>query len=286
MITKKKIVIVSLSKDEAITKIMIQNKKSLKRNISVVLLSDLLSELEILDEISDTQKSINWYKNGVKIVSNSSHSILNRVNYIPKELFSNFKEEDQEYAQREFEAYLGFSFNSFRGVANNSTNGLCEKTMSLPFQWKLISNSCHIAVPSFYWGPISLSTLNTNSSTVYSSIYNLTNWSTSSQPLSQEHVFCFNRPKGDPIFIFTIGKKTLITSEVTISEKNKLELRNLVQITNEITKYFISETLFFFDGKKFTFGCVNPVIIRSYKNKLIDEFVVKNLLDEFDRCAS
>ena len=48
-----------------------------------------------------------------------SHAILNRVTYVPDKLFEKFTVEDREYAKREFEAYIGFSFNSFLGLAKN-----------------------------------------------------------------------------------------------------------------------------------------------------------------------
>jgi len=279
-------VVVSNSFDETITNLIIKNQKSLKCDISIVLLSELLFDYEIFDELSDSKKIVTWFINNNKQISNLTHSILNRVLYIPNEIFSKFKSEDYEYAQREFEAYIGFAFNAYYGVSNKTTNGLCENLISLPQQWNIVKKICNVNTPAFYWGPSQLNYLTKEANSIYSNIYNLLNWSPSNNIPDNEHIFCFLKPLGEPIFVLSIGQKKLITTDITLPSEIEKTLNNIVDKITDAICYFISEMLFFFDGNNLTFGCINSAVIKSGKNKNIDNFICNNLIEEFKRCAN
>lgn len=286
MITKNNIVIASNSLNEAITKSIIKNKKNLQNDISIVLLQDLVYDYEISDELSDTSKVINWYNKKHGCISNKSHILLNRVLYFPKSIFAHFTHGDREYAKREFEAYIGFAFNAFTGVGNKTTQGICENIMPLPWQWRKIKKECRISIPNYYWGPSHMSPLHEKKSLVYSSIYNFLNWSPMSFAEDKEHIFCFEKPQGEPVFIFSIGSQQLVTSEICLSKTMKDNIHALVRQIHNAMNYFISEILIFVDDLTVTFGCINAEVVRSSKHSKFDEFVSKNVINEFYKCIN
>ncbi len=284
MMKIKNILIASHSYDEAITHCVIKNREHFESSVSIVLLSDILFDYDIYDEINDEYNVVKWYKKDDQYISNNSHCLLNRVLYFPDSLFSKFLPEDKDYAQREFEAYIGFSFNAFFGVSNQTTTGLCEKALSLPQQWNKVSKECDASIPTYYWGPDALNPLNGHR-IVTSDIYHYLNWNPENNTQKQEHVFCFEKPKGEPVFVLVMGKKMLITSDIILTaseEHNILKLSNQISI---LTHYFISEILFFVDGDSVIFGCINAGIVRSVKNIHFDSFVIKHLISEFISCA-
>lgn len=283
--TTKNILIASHSYDEAITRCVMNNREYFNCEMSIVLLSDILFDFHIYDEVNDANNIVGWYKNNELFISNKSHHLLNRVLFFPESLFSNFILEDKDYAQREFEAYIGFSFNAFLGVSNKTTTGLCEKLLSMPQQWIRISKKCDVSIPKYYWGPSILNPLKGNR-IVTSDIYNYLNWNPKFNTEKQGHVFCFEKPKGAPVFVLVMGHKMLITSDIvlTASEENKiLELSKNISM---LMQYFISEILFFIDGLNVIFGCIHSGIIRSVKNVNFESFVIKNLIGEFRLCAN
>lgn len=145
----KKLLIASSSKNEAITKWVINEHLN---NVDLIFIDDLLNRYSIQDELDDIKTAIHWYENDTLKYSNKTHCLLNRIPYIDKKLYSNFKCRDQDYARREFEAYLGFALNSFDKVQNIAINGICERIYSLPQQWNLIRKKISIAIPNYYWG--------------------------------------------------------------------------------------------------------------------------------------
>ena len=283
--TIKNILIASHSYDETITRCVIKNREHFERTISIVLLSDILFNYDVYDEINDSCNIVKWYKKDELFISNKSHHLLNRVLYFPDSLFSNFIPEDKDYAQREFEAYIGFSFNAFFGVSNKTTTGLCEKTLSLPQQWNRVSKECGASIPTYYWGPSTLNPLCGNR-IVTSDIYNYLNWHPEHYTQEQDHIFCFEKPKGEPVFVLVMGSKMLITSDVILTaceEKKIFELSKQISI---LTHYFVAEILLFIDEENVIFGCINAGIVRSVKNIHFDEFVIKNLISEFVSCVN
>lgn len=282
---QKSIVIVSHSFDEAITKCVVNSAKNLEADIRIVSLHELMSDYEIFDEISDFGTSIKWTKELIEI-TNTDYYLLNRVLYVPNNLFSSFTKIDREYAQREFEAYIGFSFNAFNGIGNHLPNGVCVESISLPKQWSKIAKEFEINAPNYYWGPPDYNYLNNKHNVVYSKIYNFLNWSVKSHLTDEDHIFCFEKPLGQPVFIFSIGDKHLITSDIYIPNKLKAKLKALAKGINQYLNHFISEILIFIDEEKLNFGCINPEVIRSNKNKDFENFVCVNLVSEFYKCIS
>lgn len=173
----RSLVIVSHSLDEAITRCVINNKKNLGLDVTTVSLHELMTEHEIRDEIRDTGTCIKWIKGLEMPISNTNSLLLNRVLYVPSILFSGFAKKDREYTQREFEAYMGFSFNAFSGIGNQLANGACVDSISLPKQWKNVAKEFAINIPNYYWGPHGFNHLNSKENLVHSTIYNFFHWS-------------------------------------------------------------------------------------------------------------
>lgn len=158
--------------------------------------------------------------------------------------------------------------------------------ISLPQQWKRIVKELEINVPNYYWGPSSFNHLDNESVLVYSKIYNFLNWSINSKSTEDNHVFCFEKPQGKPVFILSLGNEQLISSDVSLSIELKDKVKILAGRINKFFNHFISEILIFVDGANLNFGCINPEIIRSNKNKDFDTFVCHNLVKEFYRCMN
>jgi hypothetical protein len=283
---QKNILIASHSLGEAITNCIITHKKNIASKITIVSLQELLFDYEIYDELSDTKNIIRWYKKGKLCISNTDHLLLNRVLYIPNTLFNHFSKSDKEYAQREFEAYIGFAFNSFAGIGNQSATGICGDHLSLPQQWHSIRKKLAIKVPHYYWGPRHKNSLPSKNNVIYSTIYNFLNWAPTNPVTADEHIFCFEKPRGEPVFILSIGKKQLITANTPLSADIKNNLQKIALKINQVLHYFISEILVFIDGKSFNFGCINHDIIKSQKNRAFNDFVCTNLINEFYRCVN
>jgi len=283
---KNKILITSHSLGEAITKCVIDNQNYFDVPITVVSLQELITDYTIFDELTDSGSVIRWNKGSDFCISNKDHYLLNRVLYVPNVLFNDFISHDQEYAQREFEAYLGFSFNAFVGVGNKSAKGEIGDVLSLPQQWASIRNKFEINVPNYYWGPSYRNSLKNMNNVVYSSIYHFMNWSISNSAQVNKHIFCFEKPPGNPVFILSIGGKQLITSNVDLSINMEDRLLEIAKQIALIFNYFISEILMFVDGDNLYFGCINHEIIRSNKNSSYDQFVCENLINEFFKCIN
>jgi hypothetical protein len=281
----KNIIIASACKQEAITNCVINNAERFEKNVSVVLLSDILLNYDIFDELNDSKNIINWYENNELIISSKTHLLLNRVLYFNNELFVKFQDEDKNYARREFEAYIGFSFNSFLGVSNKNPIGLCEKPLALPCQWRMIKDNLHLKTPTYYWGLQKLNPLK-NNRIVQSDIYDFLNWRISKEEPEEKHIFCFEKPKGDPIFALVVGSKIMLTSNSLLSNIFENELMIICEQISSATHHFIYEVLFFYDGVNLTFGCINPDIIHSVKNNKFDDFIINNLISEFMSCLN
>lgn len=71
-----------------------------------------------------------------------------------------------------------------------------------------------------------------------------------------------------------------------LSMELKDKLKTLAERINKFFNHFISEILIFIDGINLNFGCINPEVIRSNKNKDFDDFVCNNLVREFYKCMS
>ncbi|MCH9756846.1 MAG: hypothetical protein K0U37_06630 [Gammaproteobacteria bacterium] len=202
---KTNLLVASSSIDEAITQCVLKNKHAFSVNIEVVLIHELITDFSINDELSDHESIIRWFKPNQYTLSNQTHFLLNRTLSISDDLFLNFIQKDRDYAKREFEAYLGYSFNSFKGIGNQTVNGICENLYSLPEQWQKIKTHTALNTPNYYWGPKKLCHLTKR--IVYSNIYNVFNWLITQSKPQAFHVFCFEKPKGHPLFALFLGEK-------------------------------------------------------------------------------
>ena len=279
----KKLLIASLHDNEAITKCVLGNPALFSESVDVVFIEHLLTEVNIYDELCDHDSTIRWYKENELFASNKTHHLLNRVSFIPSVLFENFNEQDRDYAKREFEAYLGYSFNSFYGMGNKTPNGICEQLLSLPQQWK--QAVIHgIQTPEYYWGLQSQNPLSGH--LVYSNIYDYLSWKPNELQLSSNHIFCFKRPAGVPVFVACIGRQCFAGEKAGLSKALEEQLINLsLKITRRLN-YFISELLFFVDENKITFACINTEILGAASLNGFDAFVCDNLLKEFESCLN
>lgn len=279
----KKLLIASLHDNEAITKCVLGNPAIFSKSVDVVFIEQLLTEMNIYDELYDHDSIIRWYKGNELFFSNKTHHLLNRVSFIPSVLFEEFIEQDRDYAKREFEAYLGYSFNSFYGMGNKTPNGICEQLLSLPQQWKLAVTH-DIETPEYYWGLQSQNPL--SGRLVYSNIYDYLSWKSKDYQPSNNHIFCFKRPAGMPVFVTCIGRQCFIGERAGLSKTDEEHLINFsIQINNTLN-YFISELLFFVDENKITFGCINTEILGATSSKGFEDFVCNNLLKEFESCLN
>lgn len=282
----KRLLVASLSKDEAITNCIINNLNHFDTPIDVIFLDELLHDYEYFDELNDNGAIIRWFKDEKRTISNQSHEILNRVLYVPDELFFDFNDEDRDYAKHEFEAYLGFSFNSFQGVGNKLGCGINAPAFSLPQQWKMVAHNQYLT-PDFYWGPQDFNPMkNKENSLVYSDIFNYMNWSIKSRYNGENHVFCFEKPQGTPVFLTVLGSQIFAPGLNNLCKTLKDNIYTKAKNITSLFESFAGEILFFVQEEKITFGCFNPEIIHSRKHYGFNRFVLKHLIDEFQKCLN
>lgn len=286
---KKRLLIVSSSLDEAITQWAFKSKIC-SSEIEVVLLEELLSTYDIKDDLTQECSIIRWFKNESCKFSNITHDLFNRIIYIEDKLFQSFEKDDQEYAQREFEAYLGFALNSFSKVQNIAINGVCERVYSLPSQWMLVEKQLNLNVPSYYWGLKEANPLKKlkeiRDRIIYSYIYNFLNWSNSIEIEKEETQFCFIKPFGEPIFLLSLGDKHFITSSINLSRFQQRSIERILQKIRKLFKYFVFELVLFIHKEKITFGCINIDLIRSSKNPNFNHFMDSHFFKEYYKCLS
>lgn len=283
--SNKKLLIASSSRDEAITNWVLKNKPA-DLIIDLLFVDELLNKYDIRDELDDHKAIIRWYESNILKFSNETYCLLNRIIYLEDELWESFKTIDREYAKREFEAYLGFALNSFQTVQNIATNGICERSYSLPQQWCLVDKTINIQVPDYYWGSKNFNPYENETEVVYSTIYDYLNWSLSSHNRENRAEFCFKKPKGIPLFVLSIGLSHLITTDNVISVEQIEKVEGLLKQVRELFKYFIFELLVFVTGDILTFGCINIDVIRSQQNPLFDAFLQENLIQEYYKCLN
>lgn len=285
----KRLLVVSSSLDEAITQWILANKAYSSSGIDVLLLEELLKACEIQDELTPKKTVIRWFKNGRLRYGNASHHLLNRIIYIDDKLFECYEKGDQEYAKREFEAYLGFSLNSFSKVQNIAINGLCERVYSLPFQWMLVEKQLKLQVPHYYWGLRQSNTLVPQGNcqrVVYSHIYDFLNWSNPVEVKEESTQFCFLRPLGEPVCVLSLGAQHLFSSSITLSDDQRQDIEKIAQDIRRLFSYFVFELVLFVHQEKISFGCVNIDLVRSSKNPEFNYFMDSYFLKEYYQCLN
>lgn len=287
---RKKLLIASASKHEAITQWILNHPLTVPYDL--VFLEDLLKVYEIQDELTDHQTFIRWYEKDKLKCSNQSHCLLNRVTFIDSALFEHFKPADRHYAQREFEAYLGFAFNSFQKVQNMALNGLCEHSFSLPQQWCLVKQNTELRIPKYFWGSKSVLEAGhaqlhwfASKNIVHSNIYNLLNWSKS---LYGDELtgFCFERPEGEPLFILSLGHARLLSTDLELRSHQLDKIEKILQQIKSTFNFFIFELLLFVEKDHFVFGSINTSIHRSQQHPLFSDFLHAHLVKEFYQCLN
>lgn len=279
---KKQLLIASSCLDEAMTRCLSEHRNKFKLSIDIVTIDELLNDFHIDDELSEFECMVRWYKHPQHLISNQTHLLFNRILWIPETAFRRFRKKDQAYAQREFEAYLGYSLSAFQSVHAHTVNGVCETIYSLPEQWHLIKKHIALSTPNYYWGPKSHCFLKEN--LVYSSIHDLFNWSISATQPNESHIFCFEKPSGEPVFILSLGQQVLITSNM---KQTPILLNRLTAIQQRIRRlfgYFVFETLLFIDEHDIRFGCVNLALTRSATSDTFEPFVMQHFMREYLQC--
>jgi hypothetical protein len=282
MTQHNKLLIASSSPDEAITQTILNNLKYFDYHIDIIFIHELLSDFNINDELSDAGSIIRWFKPNQPMLSNKSHYLLNRTLFIADNLFLNFIKQDREYAKREFEAYLGYSFNSFKGIGNQTVNGICEILYSLPEQWQRLQKKGVLNTPLYYWGPKHLCHLKQN--LIYADIYDFYHWKVTAPKPSKTHIFCFEKPPGHPIFILSLGEKTLFSSDLILSKNMHTQLLKHLKSIRACFGYFIFEVLLFIHNHHIYFGCVNLNLTRTAKHPDFEPFVRQHLIREYFKC--
>lgn len=279
---RKKLLIASSHKEEAITKWIDENSSS-RSAVDLIFIEELLTGYEICDELNSEGPIIRWKKDELVNYSNNSHTLLNRVIFINNHLFKSFRVEDREYAQREFEAYLGFSLNAFQSPQYQAINGICERIKSLPQQWQLVNKSLNWPIPEYYWGSNQLKLFADRENFVSSTIYDFLNWSAS---LKTSTGFGFIKPQGNPMFVLSVGSCSLNTYEGELTKFQEDKINKLVEQLRLLFGYFIFELLIFISEEQMTFGCINIDIIRSPKNPGFNVFLEQNLIKEYYQCLN
>ena len=283
--SEKKLLIASSHRSEAIAKWILEND-SVQPLIDIIFIDELLNNFEIRDELDKTAPTIRWYDTLGKQYSNHTHYLLNRVIYVEERLFNKFRDEDRDYAQREFEAYLGFALNAFSSPQNQAVNGSCERFTTLPQQWQMVKNIEGVSIPRYVWGSPKYQFLSDEKNVVYSSIFDCLNWSAKHIYKEQDSNLRFVKPDGKPLFVLSIGEQDLITFDEQLSEEQIAKIKTLTKQLRTLFGYFIFEILMFVDKEQITFGCINIDVVQSAKNPDFNCFMQKYLVKESSKCLN
>ena len=197
-----------------------------------------MNNFEIRDELDKSGPIIQWSDTLGNQYSNHTHYLLNRVINVEECLFNQFQDEDKDYAQREFEAYLGFALNAFISPQTQAINGVCERFKTLPQQWQLVKNIEGISIPRYYWGSPRHQFLSDEKNVVYSSIFDCLNWSTNQIYKEQDSSFRFVKPDGKPLFVLSMGEQDLITFDEQLSIEQQARIKMLTATNSQIIWVF------------------------------------------------
>jgi hypothetical protein len=280
------VVIASHSSREAISHCMMKHASEYPYPLELVLVQDILNEFDVFDCVSDEALRIEWTKPNGEIISNKNAILFNRILCVSSDLFLNFVASDRFYAQREFEAYLGFSLNAFHGISNKQARGLCESILSLPQQWHKVSDILELTVPRYYWGMRQFNTMIGVKNLVYSEVYNVLNWrACADEGHFDDPVFCFEKPRGEPLFLCVIHGAMLITTHAASLSQLLLEkIKVIIHQINQRMEYFAYELLLFIQDTHIVFGCINLEIIHALQHPDFETFVITTTKDALRSC--
>lgn len=274
MVSKKKLVVISSLDNEAITYSI---SKMTPIDYHFISLDNFLNSVTVFDEIDIHETKIHWEKDGLTINNDKNTLILSRLFYNSQAICNGFKVADKDYALAEIRAYLGFSINSFNTLNHALDENGHEISHPLPTQWEAIKNfneTYH--VPDYYWGDYRFNHLQ-GEDLVYSEICNFKKWR-KHKSSNEKMVFCFKKPKGKPYFSLVINGSALVTTpsipdDSLVATKIANESIALAKQFN----YFISESLYFYDGEKIISAFISPLVSYSKKNNQFNTFVHQHI---------
>ncbi len=283
----KKLLIASSSPDEAITRVLLNHQAQFELTMDIVFLQDFIKYFEVDDEVSDTGTKVQWFGPSGLYISNETHHLLNRILSMPESLFLDFSAADREYAKREFEAYLGHSLSAFQSATCATVSGMAHLLYSLPEQWQRLASYQTIQTPNYYWGPKAYySPASFQNDLVHSDIYDIFNWQTSTKPIGKSHIFCFEKPKGTPIFALCLGDAFFLETKAPPTNKLKIKLQAVLSTLRTCFNYFIFEVLLFVESDTICFGCVNLQLTRMAKHEAFERFVIQHFIPEYIKCLN
>ena len=272
MLNNKRLVIITSQLNEAITESL---AKMTDMTPLIMTLADFLKSVTLFDELDCDGTKIQWQKGGLTITNDANTLALSRLFYMPLDLFDDFNPNDKDYAAAEIRAYLGFALNSFNTLNNALDENGHEILHPLPTQWELIKKFNTTCVPpNYYWGDYRFNYLQ-GPELVYSDICNFKKWRGPNAP-DEKLIFCFERPLGNPYFSLVINGAALITTDHQEVDPTIItDIANQSIMLAKQFDYFISESLYFYDGKQTIVAFISPFIIYSKKNSQFDFFVHK-----------
>ena len=244
---------------------------------TIITLADFLKSVSVSDELNEEGTKIQWHTGTLAISNDAQTLALSRLFYMPLDLFDHFNANDKDYAAAEIRAYLGFALHSFNTLNHALDENGHEILYPLPTQWELIKKSSTACMtPNYYWGDYRFNDLQ-GSNLVYSDICNFKKWRNTHTP-DERIIFCFEKPVGKPYFSLVINGAALITAhEQEINPAIITDIGNQSITLAKQFNYFISESLYFYDGHHMTLAFISPFIIYSKKNSQFDFFVHKQI---------
>jgi len=275
---QKKIILIYSNSLDPISQVLLE-QKDLVIPISV---KSFLDSTEIFDQIREGVPQISWTLIDGTVLQNTDNFILvNRVLDLKKDLFNDFREEDREFAYQEFWAYLSFALANFPLRTATPTHlGLSGANASLPIQWNIVSTSGEpITTPSFYYGPGK--TLEAHlplAESIISNLYSYNLWKPNGlkHVLSNDNVFAYRRPRGEPLSILTSGNQVM-TKQSGSNNLPHFVTKTALKIS-ELFSMGISEQLYFIDSDKITFGYISPLVsTRMSQDKQFKTFIINSL---------
>jgi hypothetical protein len=282
-------------RNDPISTFILQNRKTFEERFDEPLVdlsvSKILRDASIYDVIEDGQPEINWQFSDLGNISNSTNvKLISRVSHIPKDLFSDFHPDDQDYAHIEFSAYMNFALNAFPTKLNEPTFfGLSGQQLPMPLQWQMISRAhLGIQVPHYYLGCLSLCPFDFGagkSEFIINNTYGYRHWKPGGIPYG-EHVFSVRRPEGMPYFAFVVGDCSFVMVGPGSSPLDHNLEKRLAQLSVEVAKTLkcaIAELLFFVSGSRVTFGVADTFPVATVGDRGFESTLIDGIKQFFER---
>lgn len=266
---------------EPVTKTLLSNEQEL--NILSISIQEILDNIHIFDVIKNGCPTINWtLPNGKKITNSPDLYLINRVQFIPNEIFDGFADEDRDFAFSEFRAYLAFAVEAFpNSSAKPGAFGLAGNRYSLPRQWQITNKIFpNLNTPSYYLGGIEHCYLKKTESLIYSNPFNYHLWKPNSNADSiKEASLIFTTPEGIPIICSVFKNQAEIfyylPNSPEIPEGLIVQLKILGIELAKNFEYLIADLLFFVKDEQITFGMISNIPNMSANKSWFDGHVMK-----------